>query len=170
MSTIINGTSSAITFPDSSVQNTSAIVSGYVPYANLPAGSVLQVVQGTTTTGVTISAGGGFTATNLSASITPKYSTSKVLVMINGTMYVSAGTGEPQGTIYRNGSNIGNFFTDLFSASGALVGGASATYLDSPATTSATTYAFYFRNTTAGNATFPVNSSTATIVLMEIAA
>lgn len=39
MSTIINGTSSAITFPDSSVQNTSALVSGYVPYANLPAGA-----------------------------------------------------------------------------------------------------------------------------------
>jgi hypothetical protein len=133
------------------------------------AGNVLQVVQGTTTTGTTVSVSASYAATNLSASITPKFSTSKVLVMINGMMYASTGTGEPQGAIYRNGSNVGNYFTDLFSASGAIVSGASAVYLDSPATTSSTTYAFYFKTSVAGYATFPVNGATATITLMEIA-
>jgi len=168
MSLILDGTNGE-TFPDGSVQSTSAIVGGKVPYTNLPTGSVLQVVQGTTTTGTTVSVSASYAATNLSASITPKFSTSKVLVMINGMMYANTGTGEPQGAIYRNGSNIGNFFTDLFSASGAIVGSASAIYLDSPATTSSTTYAFYIKTSTAGTATFPVNGATATIILMEIA-
>jgi len=45
MTTVINGSTDAITFPDATIQNTSAIVSGKVPYTNLPTGSVLQVVQ-----------------------------------------------------------------------------------------------------------------------------
>jgi hypothetical protein len=34
MSTIIGGSSPSVTFPDSTVQDTSAIVGGKVPYAN----------------------------------------------------------------------------------------------------------------------------------------
>jgi len=76
MSTIINGTSNAVTFPDSSVQNTSAIVSGYVPYANMPAGSVLQVVNATYATQAS-SSSSTFADTGLTATITPKFGVAK---------------------------------------------------------------------------------------------
>lgn len=137
------------------------------------AGNVLQVVQGSTTSGVTLAAGTSFTASNLSASITPTSSSSKVLVLVNGPMYASTSTAEPQGTIYRNSTNVisaSSQFTDTFSGAGAIISNISIAYLDSPATTSSTTYTFYFKNSVAGNGTFPVNSGTATIVLMEIAA
>ncbi len=156
------------------INNASIAAGAGISTTKLGAGAVLQVVQGTTTTGTTVAFGSAFTASNLSASITPTSSSSKVLILINGQMYISASTGEPQATVYKNNTtNIlggSNFMTDTFSSAGALVSNVMCLYLDSPATTSSTTYTFYFKNTTAGNATFPVNSGTATIILMEIAA
>jgi hypothetical protein len=145
-----------------------------IPKAALPTGSVLQVVQGSTTTGTTLAAGTSFTASNLTASITPTSSSSKVLILINGQMYGSTTSAEPQGTIYRNNTtNLisgSSQMTDTYSGAGAVVSNAVCVYLDSPATTSSTTYTFYFKNSVAGNGTFPVNGGTATIVLMEISA
>ena len=157
----------------SSVAGSTITGSQSIPKSTLPTGSVLQVVQGSTTSGVTLAAGTSFTASNLSASITPTSSSSKVLVLVNGPMYGSTTSAEPQGTIYRNSTNVisaGSQFTDTFNGAGAIVSNISIAYLDSPATTSSTTYTFYFKNSVAGNGTFPINGGTATIVLMEIAA
>ena len=172
MSTIINGTSSAITFPDSSVQNTSAIVSGYVPYANLPAGSVLQVVNGTTSTQVTTT-GTTYIDTGLSASITPKFSTSKILVLVsqNGTgKSTESGGGTIDLIILRNS-------TQIVYASAAYTGTAiynicsiSESYLDSPTTTSSVTYKTQFKSGASGTTALVQNpSSLSTITLLEIA-
>jgi len=169
MSTIINGTSSAITFPDSSVQNTSAIVSGYVPYANLPAGSVLQVVNATYTTS-TSTTSTSFVTTNLTASITPKFSTSKILVLTTLAGIYVTGTGkEGQFSLYRNGSAIA-LIGDLYVSGANPVCTQSYTYLDSPATTSSTTYAWYFKASASG--TVEINSTAtqvSSIILLEIA-
>ena len=54
MSIILDG-NAGISFNDSTSQNTSAVISGKLPTAKLPAGSVLQVVQATTTTRATTS-------------------------------------------------------------------------------------------------------------------
>ena len=183
MSTIINGSSSAITFPDSSVQNTSAIVGGKVPYANLPAGSVLQVVQGTITSSqISASGGGALATTGISASITPQSINSKILVIPNITnIYVGSGIGMGV-AIYRGATNVyqhgyeqsGGYLGSLYSGGGGVIGTASFSYLDSPATTSATTYSIYWGsyNGTAyinyqGSAT--VVGTGSYITLMEIA-
>jgi hypothetical protein len=166
MSTIINGTSSAITFPDSSVQNTSAIVSGYVPYANLPAGSVLQVVSANLTSGYVSTTSTSYVTTGLAASITPKSATSKILVMVTGAIYVSASQTTFY-SIYRGGSSV-SLFSQLSLAAGWCP--TAGNYLDSPATTSSTTYTVYFK-TSGGTGYFggdaPLNNS---ITLLEIAA
>ena len=81
MSITLGGTSPAVTFPDATVQDTSAIVGGKVPYTNLPAGSVLQVVQGSINATAT-SASSTYANTGLTATITPKFSTSKILVLL----------------------------------------------------------------------------------------
>jgi hypothetical protein len=175
---LLGSTSGSVTLQEPAVAGTTVLtlpaVSGTILTTTSPkAGNVIQVVQGSTTTSVTLASGTSFTASNLAASITPSSSSNKVLILINGQMYVNTSSGEPQGTIYRNSTNVisaGSQFTDTFSAAGALASNISCVYLDSPATTSSTTYTFYFKNSVAGNATFPVNGGTSTIVLMEIAA
>jgi hypothetical protein len=177
MSTIINGTSNAITFPDSSVQNTSAIVSGYVPYANLPAGSVLQVVAGSyTTTASTTST--SFVDTGLSLAITPKFATSKVLILVT-QCGLEKSSGSTQNCIdiglFRSATQLASSgFYGIYTNSTLPLTIPSATlfYLDSPATTSSTTYKTQFRNPLAASTVYVQSggSPASTIVLLEIAA
>jgi hypothetical protein len=139
------------------------------------AGQVLQVVQATygaqvgpvTTT---------FTDSGLSASITPKFATSKILVMVNQSMYISGGGTDSGGKfrILRGATEI--FVTSDYAlyiynpTSGSELSlFQSVNYLDSPATTSSTTYK------TQGVGTYGaglyMNASTLSILtLMEIAA
>lgn len=170
MSTIIGGSSPSVTFPDSTVQDTSAIVGGKVPYTNLPAGSVLQVVQ--------VGAGGqnsttstSFVSAGFSASITPKFATSKILVIANGCSYISGNNANGFVGIYRGGV-IYSETTGQTGSGNGMNASFTLVYLDSPATTSSTTYSLYFKTTNAANTVY-VNGdgvSTTTILLMEIAA
>ena len=118
------------------------------------AGSILQVVSTTKTDTFTASVSPGGTSadvTGLVATITPRSATSKILVTISLTGSVELGRGLYT-TIYRDGSPSiarGDAFTlaqRVTSAGTGLSQGdinhinISSTYLDSPATTSATTY------------------------------
>jgi len=175
MSTIINGSTDAITFPDSTIQNTSAVVSGKVPYSVLPTGSVLQVVNATygTLVGTTTST---WIDTGLTASITPKFSTSKVLVIVSqcGIAKDTSNTSVAV-QVLRNSTSIIQFSdTTGYTAdiSPNRVGSVSTSYLDAPATTSAITYKTQFKSTqNLSNAYVNVDGSgsTSTITLMEIA-
>jgi hypothetical protein len=174
MSTIINGTSSAITFPDSSVQNTSAIVSGYVPYANLPAGSVLQVVNATTGTAVSTNTT-TLIDTGLTATITPKFASSKILVMVDQSSVGKQNGDERVKIALLRGSTQIALLTELAAynavAQNNNIGSVTISYLDSPATTSATTYKTQFSTINGvGTAHVQWNPSLSTITLMEIAA
>jgi len=136
------------------------------------AGVVLQVVNATYNTSTAISSG-TFVATGLTASITPKFSTSKILIIASGTIYNSA-TNQTDYTIYRNGTTnlcptSGRGFAEAYSPSASGQGGQiSVVYLDSPATTSSTTYALYGL-TNNSISYFAINGSTCSIALLEIA-
>lgn len=175
MTTIINGSSPSVTFSDGTTQSTSAIVSGYVPYANLPAGSVLQVIQvANTVTSSTSST--SYVSSGYSASITPKFATSKILVMVNGGKNYSPVNAITLCEMYRNGSGLGAVARWVPSEAGSGITGNnhSFCYLDSPATTSSTTYTPYYRNSgSAGTVYFsdgPTSVGPVYITLMEIAA
>ena len=155
---------------------TTASTGQNIPKAALPTGSVLQVVQTQNTTTFSSSSTSFVTPTGMSATITPTSASSKILVI---------------GRISCSGSitNIITLYSQLIRDSTALDGSTPATsasadvafvaerfinYLDSPATTSATTYSIQFRG---DGATWRVNlngaggnSSLSTITLMEIAA
>jgi len=165
MTVIINGTD-GITFPNSTEQAS--------------AGSVLQVVNAFTTTEAT-TASTTFADTGLTATITPKFSTSKILVLaqVNGIYRDEGGATYFQSRLLRGATNILNFeaIAAYLSnpANGSTgVGGSSITYLDSPATTSATTYKVQYASG-AGVARIHVQTpasgqaSASTITLMEIA-
>jgi hypothetical protein len=147
-------------------------LTGQVPDANAPSGSVIQVVQGTTTT-ATSTTSSVFVATNLTATITPLFSNSKILVQITGPIDSATANSQANGTIFRNSvTNLGGAagFTNVFSNAGRLIGSLAMTFLDSPSTTTATTYTVYINGSAGATIIFPQGTNLATITLMEIAA
>ena len=144
-----------------------------------PAGAILQVVEGTTDNRVEITSGtGSWADTNLSCSITPSATSSKVLVMVNGTLFTGS-TSSAAATVYRGGTggtNIGNATRGLFTGNNGIEGvmGCNMIKLDSPSTTSATEYLVKIMRVWAGaggDTKFPSGNGDeiASIVLMEIA-
>ena len=138
-------------------------------------GTVLQIVQGTTnTTGANSTT--TLADTGLTATITPKSNTNKVLVVVQQSFSKSAGN-----TLNAIVSTIMRDATTIYLSQGAALytgslldhvgASASAIYLDSPATTSATTYKTQYRNyTAAASVGCNPNSASATITLLEISA
>lgn len=141
-------------------------------------GHVVQVVNGAYSTQVTTT-GGSYTDTGLSASITPKFATSKILIIVDQAGCSKSGTDTSlQLRLVRNGSVLYWFDTSGgWTGSNATTqyGSTGTSYLDSPASASAITYktemAAWSPNggtvrtqTSVGNG-FPVS----TITLMEIA-
>ena len=140
--------------------------------AQMPTGSVLQVVQGTMLAGIG-SSSTTWAATGLDATITPTSSSSKILVMAGGWLGVPASANHAALTLYRGSTDLGPAygFGDSYTESGGYTESfASFNYLDSPSTTSATEYEVYLRRG-AGSGTVEFGSSVrlSTIILMEIA-
>ena len=120
---------------------------------------MLQVVETSYKTAATINVT-AFTATGVTASITPSSASNKILVMVKLDIGSSNG-GNEEGArtrLYKDGSNLtGAMGTDSGSREGSFIthpgysgdGSAFVThfgqYLDSPSTTSATTYTIYMR-------------------------
>lgn len=136
-------------------------------------GKVLQVVQGTTTTGAGNSTN-TYADTGLSASITPTSATSKVLVMVNQIVDKRAGNVDSAVDlrILRGATSILESTYIFYTGSSlAIYGIASLVYLDSPSTTSSTTYKTQFRNAIgAASVNVQQNSNGSFITLLEIGA
>jgi hypothetical protein len=141
-------------------------------------GKVLQVVAATTTTSTAIS-GTTLADTTLTATITPSASTSKVLILVQQAFEVekSASTGYEGVLRLLRGSTSIDYpvtFSHYMASSSALQAGETVLplhYLDSPATTSATTYKTQAAGKSTGNTVYAQNGSTmSTIILMEIGA
>ena len=153
-------------------------LTGTIAAAALPAGSVLQVVNATYGT-VTSNATSTYVTTGLTATITPTSASSKILVFANVAGCFKQTNNIALGLrLYRGASSI-NAFENLAGYTGSTaangVGSSSTTYLDAPATTSATTYAVYF-SSRGNSATVYVQNdydvagdSKSTMTLMEIA-
>jgi hypothetical protein len=142
-------------------------------------GKVLQVVFASTATAVTVSSTTP-TDSGLTATITPSATSSKVLVIYNQAISAQRDTVQATGLVrlLRGATAI----QSLGETTGGTIGSAStvqfinsigSTYLDSPSTTSATTYKTQVSiNTTANNggAIAQPGSTTSSITLIEIGA
>jgi len=149
--------------------NTQSLGTTQINGANLPSGSVIQTVTATDSTARSTTSTSFVAGSNtLSVSITPTSTSSKVLVLLNANIQMTANnTGAV--TVYRGSTNLGSSFG--FGVSYATVNmssGMSACYLDSPSTTSATTYQVYFRSFTGGTVNLNGSGSTGNLTLMEI--
>jgi len=159
-------------------------VAGGVPTWAAPAGGgkVLQVVQSLTTGYVARTASNTYEDANLTATITPTSATSKILVMITQNVRWYTGlASNPNGAFMRimrdstavwntaqTAPYIGEFQLLYEGASIAAIN-----YLDSPATTSATTYKPQYKQENNNNSHtlyFNYGGNQSTITLMEIGA
>ena len=158
--------------------NTILIPSGQVLDASAgfvaPAGSVIQVVHNGTTASVTNNTQ-TFTNSGLESSITPRFTTSKILILINQNIHkTGAQTDQMQLNITRDGTQLVQWAAEVLHDDGGLVHFdifASQTYLDSPSSTSALIYRTQFRRRLATSASMIVQyaNSRSSITLMEIA-
>jgi hypothetical protein len=134
---------------------------------------VLQVVTATTTS--TVALPNTTFVQVLTASITPQATTNKILIYANcPDMYKStdaAGNGINV-QLWKGASSIAYLGQDFLRTDDTQRqhGQFDAFYMDSPATTSATTYSIYMNNRTTGTCSFNFNGSVGSILLMEISA
>jgi len=161
-------------------------LTGSIAKARLPTGSILQVVSTTKTDTFSsaTTAGTYVDITGLSVSITPSSATSKIFVVF---AIGATGTNTSQDIMFRlvrNSTNIaiadsGPTYTTTVavrSLNAELTSTPTMFYLDSPATTSATTYKI--TGSTSGGGTLVVNKrqsdtsfgAVSTITVMEVAA
>ena len=137
-------------------------------------GSILQVVTAQTTGSSTNVTSTSFVevSNQLRAIITPKFATSKLLVMFQSSMYRSTSTSNPWGvqTIFRDGVDIagGNYqfgYTQVSAATGSAIhSGIKSVDANN---TNATTFSLYVR--AGSNHTMQLESADRNITVMKIA-
>lgn len=138
-------------------------------------GKVLQVIQATTSTAASTNSA-TYQNSNLTATITPSFSTSKVLIMTYQSIALSRGTVSDAGAYI----NLVRDSTDILSQTNTTIyfendtghkWPISCIYLDSPATTSATVYKTQIKTgSTSHTVTAQPGSTPSVMILMEIGA
>ena len=182
MALILDGTTGIVAnnIAANTITSTQIASGSKMAIGNMPTGSVLQVIQATTATGVTNTSTSTWANTTLSASITPSYSNSKIFVLI--MQEVQVWNSSPYATgmwrLLRGGTTIytpsstdnGNIFAYDYGGSGINVYRPTPImWLDSPSTTSSTTYYTQIKVGTNGGVLIGTNSnSPGSITLMEI--
>jgi predicted secreted protein len=154
----------------------SAAATGMKWAAAAGGGKVLQVVNASSTTATTLTSG-TYTDSTVTASITPTSATSKILVLADFPIYLLK---TASGTYVEGDIRLNRGATEI-AACGQLIEGASASamgiihkqtfmVMDSPATTSSTTYMVQGRIITGAQIRINLTDKKGSITLMEIGA
>ena len=185
---IANGgtNSTATTFVNATTNVTGAlpIANGGTGATSFSPGKVLQVIQGTLA-GVVTTTSINWSATGLSASITPSATSSKILVSVTlNSCYQTTANKGAYTTIFRDiggggysniapgssGDAFYHYFGTNYSAGSGQTVTQSYEILDTVNTTSAVTYKVYFETDTSSQLNVNQNGTTSYIVLQEIGA
>jgi hypothetical protein len=153
----------------------------FVQSAAMPSGSVIQTVQASTAantlTGINAPT---YVATGLTATITPRNASSKIMIIMMARLMARNPTNGESGNgirIVRNGTSVfsdadgyDNFYYNMNSNTyiNNIRNTLPITYTDSPGTTAALTYTLYI-NSYIGQVVFNADGQTSTIQLLEIA-
>ena len=155
-----------------------------VPVDGVPTGGgggIVQVQMGVTT-GQTTTTSGNWDATALSVTITPKFSTSKILLMCSGGMNGAAGGSDGETYGYKIYKSVGGgsyaetessaWGQSVYYGPGNEYNNLSINYLDSPSTTSTVTYKLYQKRISgSGTASVNRNNNNQTqMIAMEVSA
>jgi len=147
--------------------------SAYVTIGGTPGGKVLQVIQATAATQVNVSTT-TFTDTGLSVTITPSLATSRVMIIAT---HSGSGkdTGDTSATfrLLRDATSVGTLAAIVGTTGSSLtnISNVTISFVDTPATTSATTYKTQLNSASNTAKAFTgAGSGTSTIIAMEIGA
>jgi hypothetical protein len=140
--------------------------SGVLTFDTASAGGIIKEVLITSVQNVISTASATYaTASNLILTVTPNSSTNKIFVNVGGGYFDGAGNM----TIFRGATNLSSTNDNCFMRNANNLYQANsmtASILDAPSTTSATTYSVRFKS---NSGTFNMNaSSLATLLLMEV--
>lgn len=146
------------------------VASGIPSWAS-PAGGgkLLQLVNNTYSTNFATTST-SYVDTGMSTTITPTSATSKVFVMYNGNHRVAAAGGAVNIRILRGATQIKLYNAQLYTGTNPERGEITLTWLDSPATTSATTYKIQICNDVSSSIEAQLNNEASVLTLMEIGA
>jgi hypothetical protein len=142
-------------------------------------GKVLQVISAVSTTSTTISTS-TYTDAGISATITPSSATSKILVLVSAKLWSNGNSmtavkwqllRDSTSILDRAGDGAHMWYTVSSISTVEFITNPSMVYLDSPSTTSATTYKIQAGKGSFGiDLTFQRGSDPSTITLLEIGA
>jgi len=144
-------------------------------------GGITQITMGRTNNR-TENTSTSFNATNLEATITPKFSTSKIYIQVSGDANTNQGSGSETIflTVYRSidgggFSNLGHStygFTQIRNDSSRTHAPVCINYLDNPGTTAAVVYKVYMRSSGGSSVEFPAdaNQNYSYMHLLEVSA
>ena len=141
----------------------------------MPAGAVIQTVTFQDSGSLTGTTSTSFVATGLTKTITPKFASSKIRIDISFLADAGDTSSAVWFTVKRGSTNLSSnslsAFTGLSTvANGRILTGISHSYLDSPNTTSATTYEVYMKSGSSSHTVrYRCDESEANIILTEIA-
>ena len=138
-------------------------------------GKVLQVITATDSTFRSTTSTSFVTASNtMSVTITPSSASNKVFVIVSGNLYQVTPPKYAIATIFRGATDLGaasnKGLTNLYANPNDLGVSLCMTILDSPSTTSATTYQVYFLSGSGGTAYLNENNTKGCITAFEIGA
>ena len=145
-------------------------------FASAGGGKILQVVTATDSTSRSSTSSSFVTASNtLSVAITPSATSSKIFILYTGAIQNAGATNATAWfTIYRGATNIGGGSNSALGSAyinaNNLVQNMSIGYLDSPSTTSATTYQVYFKNDNSTTVYLNAQGTLSSITAFEIGA
>jgi hypothetical protein len=172
LSLTTNNAAAALTIDTSqnvNIPNTKAQTGGN---QNFP---IVQIIQGTSTTEFDTTST-TYVTTNLTATITPKFNTSKILIQVSGNIAVASGVNADSSTIsiFRGATNLelsaGSGFSTAIQVNGQTIFPVSIVYYDSPATTSATVYSIKLKTSNVrSQASFGWSNTAQIMVLTEVA-
>jgi hypothetical protein len=168
------------TYTSGEVLTAASLNANFTFAAANPTSKIAQVVNFTSATQTT-STSTSFVTSGIAATITPTLNTSKILIMVSTAVRNSNGSYISQFTLFRGtvaGTNIGEATSgfNTFGATGQLYTNLAISYIDSPATTSATTYTLGMKVNNAANTVYAQDGpwggtgSTSSMVLVEVLA
>jgi len=153
------------------LRNLGIVANAGISTTKLGTGAVLQVVTATDSTTRSTTSSEFVTASNtLSVTITPSSASNKIFVIATCNIGMSSTTHTGYITIFRGATDIGTGSLGMSAFKNIGDDGipASVSVLDSPSTTSATTYQIYVKNISGGT-TYLNQGSKSSITAFEIA-
>ena len=145
--------------------------------SDMPSGSVLQVVSATdgNTNGTLVATTSTtFVTTGFSKTITPSATTSKIKIDASFLADIDTTGANLYFVIKRGSTSLGGAANDsntgmVLVSNTRFLSGLSFSYLDSPSTTSATTYTLYMKSASGGTVRYRPDESLSSLILTEIA-